>query len=242
MIVQTFLRTRDLARAGQISVQHVRNYEASGLLPPAERGPNGYRLYTQKHLAALTTAQRLSGVYGVQRARAIMQAVHAGELAAALELIDARHAEIAAQRAQLEQTLAALRMLAAQPAPYSRSAQPLRVGEAARQVGVRVSAVHFWEQQGLLQPARERNSRYRLYDERQMRRLRVVTLLRGSGYDFEAIRTTLDELSAGRPERVIAAVEQRRAALSHTSWAALGAGSALRAYVEEFWPELSDGM
>jgi DNA-binding transcriptional MerR regulator len=38
-------RTRDLALAGGISVQQVRNYEASGLIPQAPRSPSGYRLY-----------------------------------------------------------------------------------------------------------------------------------------------------------------------------------------------------
>lgn len=40
-----YLRTHDLALAGHISVQQVRNYEASGLIPQAQRSPKGYRLY-----------------------------------------------------------------------------------------------------------------------------------------------------------------------------------------------------
>src|SRR5215207_3141411 len=105
MTVHSFLRTIDLARAGQISVQQVRNYEATGFIPPAERSPSGYRRYTQKHLAALKTARSLIGGfggYGWQRARAVMQAVHRGELAVALALIDEYHAELAGNRIQVE--------------------------------------------------------------------------------------------------------------------------------------------
>src|SRR5437763_1875924 len=107
MILRGYLRTIDLAQAGQISVQQVRNYEVSGFIPPAARSPSGYRLYTEKHRVALTTARSLVRGYGWQRARAIMQAVHEGTLAAALALIDARHADLAGQRLQVEQTLAA---------------------------------------------------------------------------------------------------------------------------------------
>lgn len=242
MIVRGNLRTIDLSQAGQISVQQVRNYEADGFLPAAERSPGGYRLYTQTHLVALKTTRSLVGGYGWQRTRAIMQAVHQGQgnLSMALALIDERHAELAAKRRQVEQTLAALSMLAAKPAPLPgpRHSQRLRVGEAARQVGVRVSALHFWEQQGLLQPLRDNSSHYRLYDEQQMRRLRVVVLLREAGYDFNAIHTTLDELAAGQPEKAIAAVERRREELTKTSWACIEALALFQRYISEFCGEL----
>jgi len=236
MTVRTYLRTRDLAQAGHISVQQVRNYEAGGLIPPAERSPAGYRLYTQQHLAALKTARSLAGGYGWLRTSAIMQALYRGELSAALALIDERHAEFASKRLQVEQTLAALRALAAQSPPTASTRHPvlLRVGEAAKQVGVRVSALHFWEQQGLLHPLREQSSRYRLYDEQQMRRLRVVALLREAGYDFNVILPVLDELAAGRPEKAIAAVEKRREELTRTSWVCVEALGLFQGYVSEF--------
>ena len=240
MIVRTYLRTIDLAQAGHISVQQVRNYEASGFIPPAERSPGGYRLYTQQHLVALNTARSLVGGYGWQRTPAIMQALHRGELSAALALIDTRHAALASKRLQVEQTLAALRVLAAPSAslPSTRHPQQFRVGEAAKQEGVRVSALHFWEQQGLLHPLRDQNSRYRLYDEQQMRRLRVVVLLRDAGYDFNVIMLVLDELAAGRPEKAIKAVEKRREELTGTSWACVEALALFQRYVREFCSQL----
>ncbi len=57
MTVSRTFRTSDLAKAAQVGVQQVRNYEAGGLIPPAERAANGYRQYTRQHLVALTTAQ-----------------------------------------------------------------------------------------------------------------------------------------------------------------------------------------
>jgi len=240
MTARTYLRTIDLAQAGHISVQQVRNYEAGGFLPPAERSPSGYRLYTQQHLAALKTARSLVGGYGWPRAWAIMQAVHQGKLSVALASIDDRHAEQASKRLQVEQTLAALSTLSAGSTPLANTRHPqwFRVGEAAKQVGVRVSALHFWEQQGLLHPLRDRSSRYRLYDEQQMRRLRVVVLLREAGYDFNVILPVLDELAAGRPEKAIAAVEKRREELTRTSWACIEAMALFQHYVSEFCTQL----
>jgi DNA-binding transcriptional MerR regulator len=236
MTVGAYLRTKDLAQAVHVSVQQVRNYEASGFIPAVERSPSGYRRYTQQHLVALKTARHMIAGYGWQRAQQIMQAVHQGRLSDALALIDERHAELAGTRLQLEQTLAALSALEAQlPSDtQGRFSERLRVGAAARLVGVRVSALRFWEQQGLLHPIREKGSRYRLYDERQLRRLRIVALLRQASYDFAAIRTTLDELEAGQPQRAAAAVEQRRSKLAGMSWRCLEAMAALYAYMREF--------
>jgi DNA-binding transcriptional MerR regulator len=236
MVHRDSLRTVDLARAAGISVQQVRNYESQDLLPAASRSKSGYRLYTQRHLAALKTARSLVGGYGWQRVQAIMQALHRDDLAAALATIDARHAELASKRLQVEQTLAALHALTAgsTPAHGSHYSQRVRVGEAAKQVGVRTSALHFWEQQGLLHPSRDRDSRYRLYDEHQMRRLRVIVLLREAGYDFTVILSVLDELAAGRPEKAIVAVQKRSEELTRTSWLCIEGMTIFQRYVSEF--------
>src|SRR4051794_31948563 len=104
MKVLKALRTTDLAQAAGISVQQVRNYEAGNFIPPAQRSPSGYRLYTEKHLAAIKTARSLLDGYGWKLAREIMQAVHGGDLPTALALVDERHAELAHKRVQVEQT------------------------------------------------------------------------------------------------------------------------------------------
>jgi DNA-binding transcriptional MerR regulator len=119
-------------------------------------------------------------------------------------------------------------------AQSSRYSQWFRVGEAAREVGVRVSALHFWEQQGLLHPSRNWSSRYRLYDEQQMYRLRVVVLLREARYDFNVIRSVLDELAADQPEQAIVAVEKRPEELTWASWLCIEALTCFQRYVSEF--------
>ena len=72
MTARLSLRTHDLALAGHISVQQVRNYEANGLIPQAQRSPSGYRLYTQQHLAALKTVKSMVHGYGWQRTPAFL--------------------------------------------------------------------------------------------------------------------------------------------------------------------------
>ena len=239
MMVKPYFRTKDLAQAAHISVQQVRNYEESGFIPAVARSASGYRLYTQQHLVAIQTAQQLVAGYGKQRAQQIMHAVHTGRLADALATIDARHTELDRTRLQLKQTLATLTILATQLplVTHPRLAPRLRVGEAARLVGVRISALRHWEQQGLLHPLREKESNYRLYDEKQLRRLRIVVLLRQANHDFAAIRTTLDEVEAGEPKRAVAAVEQRRNEVARQSWQCVQGMAMFYGYVNDFLVE-----
>src|SRR5437588_11177876 len=115
MALRTSLRTIDLARAAGISVQQVSDYESLGLLPQASRSKSGYRLYTQRHLAALNTARGLVGGYGWQRMPKIMQALHRDDLSEALAMIDSRHSELDSKRRACEQTITALHSLDSQP-------------------------------------------------------------------------------------------------------------------------------
>ncbi len=229
------VRPVDVARAVGVSVQTVRKYEAWGFLPPAERSATRYRLYTYRHLHAMEAARTMKGGYGWQPALTVMQAVHRGDLDSALAVVDSRHAELDRGRREVEQTLRALQTVAGHQEEGARThrSERLRVGQAARRVGVRVSALRFWEEEGLLHPHRDESSGYRLYDEQQMRRLRVVVLLKEAGYDFAAIRSVLDELSAGRPERALRAVDGRRVELASASRACAEATAALWEYVSQ---------
>jgi DNA-binding transcriptional MerR regulator len=173
-----------------------------------------------------------------------MQAVHQNDLPTALALVDMRHAELASKRLQVEQTLKALQALTKQSIAWTNThqARALRIGEAAKQVGVRTSALHFWEQQGLLHPARDRSSKYRIYDDIQMHRLQLIVLLRDARYDFDTIRSVLEEVTSGRPEKAIQAVEKRNKELARTSWACIEALSSLQSYIHDYCPEISSSF
>ena len=235
--MKKFLRPIDLARAIGLSVQTVHNYEDCGFIPQAERNAKGYRLYTTQHLRAIQVARIVIVGHGWERARTIMRCIHARELASALAVIDEHHAKIHADRREIEQTLEMLRTAAISlevlTKASDRQRKGLRVGEVARLVGVRVSAVRFWEEQGLLHPIRERESRYRLYDDEQVRGLQVVVLLRKAGYDFDAIRVVLGQLATGTPEQVRSAAEHRLQDLAEVSRRAVEATAMLWEYAKE---------
>lgn len=234
MKVKQRFRPMDLARAVGVSAQTVRKYERWGFLPPAERTSTGYRRYTERHLHALRVARTAIVGYGWQPALALLRQIHAADLAAAYAAVDAAHAALHRERQDVEAMLTALRAGAnALSLPESATQSPsMLVGEAARQAGVRVSALRFWEQQGLLRPPRDQTSRYRRYGQEQCRELQVVVLLRKADYDFPAIRMVLEQLRSGQPDKAVQAAERRLADLSAISRRRIAATAAIWRYVE----------
>jgi DNA-binding transcriptional MerR regulator len=66
----------------------------------------------------------------------------------------------------------------------------LTVGQVASQLGLRVSAVHFYERRGLL-PAVPRHRGQRRYDQRHLRRLALIGICQEAGLSLAQIRLLL---------------------------------------------------
>lgn len=225
------LRPVDLARAVGVSAQQIRNYEDAGVLPPVPRSESGYRRFSERHLEALRTYRALAPGYGVVGARSIMRTVHDGDVAGALALVDAVHAELHDHRRRLHETAEALEAVASGPVPaVSRSR--LRVGEVARRLGVRPSALRTWEAAGLLTPAREPGTSYRTYADDDIRDAQLVNLLRQSRYGLAQVRLVLGELRrTGSTDALRAVVAQRQEQLTARALAMLDGAGRLHAYL-----------
>jgi DNA-binding transcriptional MerR regulator len=227
------LRPVDLARAAGISTASVRFYEREGFLPAADRRPSGHRAYHQIHLDALVTSRAMIEGYGWQYALNVMRDVHAGNLEHALELVDARHAAIDAERRNVRQTAAMLEALTEgdnATAPITSRAA-LRVGEAARMAGVTIPTLRFWEAEGLIRPGRDASNRYRLYGNDDLVQLRVIATLRNAGYGIPHIRGVIEELHRRDVAAALHEVRQRLEDLTTASHACLLATASLATYI-----------
>ncbi|MGK5501274.1 MerR family transcriptional regulator [Streptomyces sp. URMC 125] len=228
------LRAAELARTAGISAQQVRNYEDEGLLPPAERTPGGHRVFTRVHAEALATARALAAGYGWRTARAVMGAVHGGDVDGALAALDAGHAALHRERSGLAAVREAVEsVVARRPGPAGAPRRGgVRIGRAAAIVGVRPPVLRLWEERGLLRPAREEGTGYRLYGEAEVRAAHVVALLRRGGHRLDAIRPVVDALRAtGSPERVRDELAAREEEVNRRGLRCLAASAALYGYL-----------
>ena len=63
----------------------------------------------------------------------------------------------------------------------------MSISEVARQIGIRASAIRYYEQIGILQPA-ERASGQRRYDRTALYRLAIVQRARQTGFSLDEVR------------------------------------------------------
>lgn len=74
----------------------------------------------------------------------------------------------------------------------------LTIGQVAQRAGLNVSAIRYYEAQGLL-PEAPRVSGQRRYDEETLTRLGVIDVAKRAGFSLDDIRTLLMASDAGEP-------------------------------------------
>ncbi|MBQ1600408.1 MAG: MerR family transcriptional regulator, partial [Bifidobacterium sp.] len=79
-------------------------------------------------------------------------------------------------------------------------------GELAKRCGVSVRTVQYYDNRGVLVPSEVSSGGRRLYDEQDVRRLSVITFLRGLGFSISQIADLLaDDQSSAYIDSLIAA-------------------------------------
>jgi MerR family transcriptional regulator, redox-sensitive transcriptional activator SoxR len=85
----------------------------------------------------------------------------------------------------------------------------LRIGEVAERAGVSISAIRFYEREGLL-PRPERVGGQRRFPPEVVERLRIIDVAKQAGFTLEEVRTLLTSTDEGAP-----AHEQLQALATH---------------------------
>ncbi len=195
-----YLSTSQVAKAVGVHPNTVRLYEKYGLLPPVERTPKGYRLYTPYHLdqmrlARLAYSNPYPGTLIRHSAVEVIKLTAAKDLGGALESAYRHLAVVHAEQAQADAAVLLLQRWASGAAAEARGRQ-LRIGDVAALLRLTVDQLRNWERNGLVEVPRDPHNGYRLYSEVEIGRLRVIRMLRNAGYSPMAILRMLTLLDA----------------------------------------------
>ena len=222
------LRPVDLARAHGLSTQAIRNYEAAGILPGAERTPHGYRTYTPLHARALHAFLALVPGHGHQTATSIMQAINRDATEEAFRLIDESHAQLVDDRRTLRAVEAAVSDL--EPLPQERG--NTFVGPLSKRLGIRPATLRKWERAGLVQPHRDPHTGYRVYSATDVHDALLTHQLRRGGYLLEQIAPLIAQVrTAGGIAPLESMLRDWHARLTARSRAMLTGAAALDTYL-----------
>ena len=197
-----FLRTSDLARSVGIHPNTVRLYVDWGLVPPVERSPSGYRLFTQRHLNCLRLARMIyAAPYPGRGFRALGNEIircavvddWQGALKKAYEHLDSVKAELK----QADTAANLLEHWAQNMTADSDDETPLEIGEVSKLLGVSLDVIRNSERNGLITVPRNSYNNYRLFGKKEIERLRIIRMLTKAGYSHMAILRMFIELDGG---------------------------------------------
>lgn len=193
--------TSEVARRIGIHPNTVRLYEAWGLIPRAERRANGYRVFTDFHLAQLQlvrVAFRTEVLRNGLRRRIVeaVKASAAGDFDRALRLTGAYRQQVEDERENAAEAIRIARRICdggAGESPAGQEPQTLGRRQVCEALGLSVDTLRSWERNGLL-PVRWAPDGCRCYTDGDVDRLMMIRALRCAGYSLEAILRLLRTL------------------------------------------------
>lgn len=226
------MTTAAVAAASGYSAQQVRDLEELGVIPAAVRAGNGYRQFSAAHVRALRAYRDLAHAVGPVDARQAMREIRRRPPGQGAALICRFHARLDDEREQALAARSALESIRAEAATEAEpvEADSMTITELSQALGVRASALRFWEKAGLVAPDRvtTRAGTARRYPLAAVREARITAALRAGGYRIPDVQKAvtavrqLDDVSHS-----LAALDTRLEAVTRRTLALLRAGTLL---------------
>lgn len=203
MSEKTF-RTSDLAREVGIHPNTVMRYIEWGLIPPVERSPNGYRIFTQRHLDCLRLARMVYTSYYPGKAlrtsaTGMIESAAADDWPGALDQARMHMKNVENEIEVAESTARLLENWAERSARSEEAASPMTftIGQACEKLDVTHDVLRNWERNGLISIPRDPANGYRRIGEPELERLRIIRLLSHAGYSMMAMLRMFVQLDSG---------------------------------------------
>jgi DNA-binding transcriptional MerR regulator len=208
------LRPAEIANQLGISTSSLRNYEAKGIVPPANRASNGYRVYTKEHAAYFACIVAMSPGFGMEITSAVLTHLQRRELGPALWLINDAQAATHEDKLILEEAEGLMKGLTVNS---DEGSGWMTIGEMSAAVGIPSSTLRYWEHDGLIAAERHEDNNYRLYDKFQELKVRILKSTQKMMYSSDTVllKQAVRSLPSWDLAAMQALIESARAALAH---------------------------
>lgn len=203
--------TSAVAKKTGIHPNTVRLYEELQLIPKPRRKPNGYRVFTEFHVAQIKFARLALRVEVLQNGlrKKIIEIIRTsseGEFQQTRILCETYLKLLKEERKKaLEAILIADGWRMEEKPQYDEVFY--KRSEAAKILDVTIDALRNWEMNGLITVKRSMNG-YRVYTEEDLKRLRLIRTLRYANYSLTAILRMLGKLEKNPEIDLLHAIDQ----------------------------------
>lgn len=189
--------TSEVAKTIGIHPNTVRLYEEWGLIPPAERKPNGYRIFKDFHIEQLKLARLAFQIEVLQnglRKKIVLMIKTAAlkDFDTALSLTKEYLMQLRKERANAEEAISIVKQLLS--GIIVENTKFLKRKEVSDHLDISMDTLRNWEMNGLLTVKRMQNG-YRVYTDEDIKRIKIIRSLRCANYSLEAILRMLNQLS-----------------------------------------------
>ncbi|WP_332633958.1 MerR family transcriptional regulator [Halalkalibacter flavus] len=184
----------EIAKKLNISTSALRHYESWGLIPTVERAENGYRIYTNEHEAYFKCIRSLLPGFGMNFVKKVMPLIRYGEIVEVFWLINKAQVDLYKEKETVQRTVEILDLKELTEIPNYHNKNYFTIGEVAREANVSASAIRHWEKEGLINPQRHKENRFRIYSPSDIRRMLIIRTVQRVVYSLDIVREVLSEL------------------------------------------------
>lgn len=196
------LKPIDIARKLNISTSTLRHYESWGIIPSVPRSPNGYREYTEEHVAYFECIRAMLPGFGMDLVKEIMLKIQSKDMMSAILLINKAQFSIYNERMITEQTIELLESDELDSIKLTENKEWLNIGEVSSITNVPTTAIRHWERIGLISPDRDSKNGYRRFNSSHLRQILFIRSLKKTIYLLDGIRNLINELENNNIEIV----------------------------------------
>ncbi len=203
-------KTAEIAALIGIHSNTVRLYEELELIPKAERQANGYRIFTDYHIEQFKLARLAFQIEVLQNGlrKKIIQMVKVsatGDFDLAIKLTEEYLSQIKKERANAEEATEIVKQTLTGNVDCNDS-HFFKRKEVSEYLNISMDTLRNWEMNGLLTVKRKQNG-YRIYTDKDIRRLKVIRSLRVANYSLESILHMLSKLSKNPDTDILEALD-----------------------------------
>ncbi len=195
------VRPIDIARKLNVSTSALRHYEDWGIIPPVERGANGYRVYTEVHVAYFECIRAMNAGFGMGTTSETMRRLLRNEVDEALWIVNEAQAALQKEKELAERTIEVLDSKELENLDVRGKRRWMTIGEVAKETSIPASAIRHWEKRGLISVVRDGENGYRKFSPSQIRQILIIGTLRTAVWSLDTIHRVIRELDHNNLEQ-----------------------------------------
>ncbi|MCU9602114.1 MerR family transcriptional regulator [Pallidibacillus thermolactis] len=187
-------RPIDIAKKLDVGTSALRHYEEWGIVPPAKRKANGYRIYTEEHEAYFQCIRAMYHGFGMGTVKKIMPMIQQNKFTEALWEVNKVQAELYQKKQQAIEALEILKPDNMENFLKKRKKQWYTIGEVEKEIEVPATTLRHWEKEGLIEPSRDPENGYRIYNREHIQQALIIRTVQQSVYFLDSVRSVLEKM------------------------------------------------